>query len=76
VRARTGDSQLRGMHSFVPPPPSPACTSPFADLFAIIKATDKLERAYVRDAIKSEEYEASGVVHGAHGVTHALMHTL
>ncbi|KAG1671620.1 hypothetical protein FOA52_006851 [Chlamydomonas sp. UWO 241] len=30
-----------------------------ADLFAIIKATEKLERAYVRDAIKSDEYEVA-----------------
>ena len=29
----------------------------FADLFAIFKTTEKLERAYVRDAISSKEYE-------------------
>ena len=28
-----------------------------ADLFAIFKTTEKLERAYVRDAISSKEYE-------------------
>lgn len=30
-----------------------------ADLYAILKTTDKLERAYVRDAIKPDEYEAA-----------------
>ncbi|KAK9156207.1 hypothetical protein Sjap_003687 [Stephania japonica] len=29
----------------------------FADLYAIIKATEKLEKAYVRDVISSSEYE-------------------
>ncbi|KAK9268109.1 hypothetical protein L1049_010549 [Liquidambar formosana] len=29
----------------------------FAELYAIIKATDKLEKAYVRDIITSSEYE-------------------
>lgn len=29
----------------------------YADLFAIFKTTEKLERAYVRDAISSKEYE-------------------
>ncbi|CAH9081541.1 unnamed protein product [Cuscuta epithymum] len=29
----------------------------FAELFAIIKATEKLEKAYVRDVISSTEYE-------------------
>eukprot|EP00262_Sarcandra_glabra_P021168 TRINITY_DN877_c0_g1_i1.p1 TRINITY_DN877_c0_g1~~TRINITY_DN877_c0_g1_i1.p1 ORF type:complete len:210 (-),score=22.40 TRINITY_DN877_c0_g1_i1:57-686(-) len=29
----------------------------FADLFAIIKTTEKLEKAYVRDIISSSEYE-------------------
>lgn len=28
-----------------------------ADLYAILKATEKLERAYVRDAIGAKEYE-------------------
>ena len=28
-----------------------------ADLFAILKSTDKLERAYVRDDISAKEYE-------------------
>ena len=28
-----------------------------ADLFAIFKTTEKLERAYVRDAVTSKEYE-------------------
>lgn len=28
-----------------------------ADLFAIFKTTEKLERAYVRDAISSKDYE-------------------
>ncbi len=28
-----------------------------ADLFAILKATEKLERAYVRDAISAKDYE-------------------
>ena len=28
-----------------------------ADLFAILKSTEKLERAYVRDAISAKEYE-------------------
>mmetsp|Transcript_20095 Transcript_20095/g.59672 ORF Transcript_20095/g.59672 Transcript_20095/m.59672 type:complete len:215 (-) Transcript_20095:769-1413(-) len=30
-----------------------------ADLFAIIKTTEKLERAYVRDAINADEYETA-----------------
>ncbi|CAL9098815.1 Vacuolar protein sorting-associated protein [Musa troglodytarum] len=30
----------------------------FADLFAIVKTTDKLEKAYVRDLVSSAEYEA------------------
>lgn len=30
-----------------------------ADLFAILKTTEKLERAYVRDAISAKDYEAS-----------------
>ncbi|XP_062087333.1 vacuolar protein sorting-associated protein 28 homolog 1 [Humulus lupulus] len=30
----------------------------FAELYAIIKATEKLEKAYVRDIISSTEYEA------------------
>lgn len=29
----------------------------FADLFAILKTTEKLERAYVRDAVTPKEYE-------------------
>jgi len=29
----------------------------FADLFAIIKTMEKLEKAYVRDAVKPDEYE-------------------
>lgn len=29
----------------------------YADLYAILKATEKLERAYVRDAIGAKEYE-------------------
>lgn len=29
----------------------------FADLFAIVKTTEKLERAYVRDAISAKDYE-------------------
>lgn len=29
----------------------------YADLYAILKATEKLERAYVRDAISAKEYE-------------------
>ncbi|DBB16459.1 TPA: hypothetical protein ACH3X3_014739 [Trebouxia sp. C0006] len=29
----------------------------YADLFAIFKTTEKLERAYVRDAVSSKEYE-------------------
>lgn len=28
-----------------------------ADLFAIVKTTEKLERAYVRDAISAKDYE-------------------
>lgn len=28
-----------------------------ADLFAILKTTEKLERAYVRDAISAKDYE-------------------
>lgn len=28
-----------------------------ADLYAIFKTTEKLERAYVRDAISSKDYE-------------------
>lgn len=30
-----------------------------ADLYAIFKTTEKLERAYVRDAVTSKEYEPS-----------------
>jgi hypothetical protein len=30
---------------------------PTADLFAILKSTEKLERAYVRDTISAKEYE-------------------
>ncbi|KAG6478354.1 vacuolar protein sorting-associated protein 28 homolog 1-like [Zingiber officinale] len=30
----------------------------FADLYAIIKTTEKLEKAYVRDLVSSSEYEA------------------
>ncbi|GAB2211262.1 hypothetical protein Droror1_Dr00016555 [Drosera rotundifolia] len=30
----------------------------FAELYAIIKATEKLEKAYIRDIISSSEYEA------------------
>lgn len=30
-----------------------------ADLYAIIKATEKLERAYVRDVVSAQEYESS-----------------
>ncbi|KAJ8478484.1 hypothetical protein OPV22_022211 [Ensete ventricosum] len=30
----------------------------FADLYAIVKTTDKLEKAYVRDLVSSAEYEA------------------
>mmetsp|Transcript_37832 Transcript_37832/g.45608 ORF Transcript_37832/g.45608 Transcript_37832/m.45608 type:complete len:223 (-) Transcript_37832:606-1274(-) len=30
-----------------------------ADLFALIKTVDRLEKAYVRDAISAEEYEAT-----------------
>lgn len=33
--------------------------SAHADLFAIIKCTEKLERAYVRDAINAPEYESA-----------------
>ncbi len=29
----------------------------FADLFAIVKTTEKLERAYVRDTISAKDYE-------------------
>lgn len=29
-----------------------------ADLFAILKCTEKLERAYVRDGINAKDYEA------------------
>lgn len=29
----------------------------FADLYAIIKTTEKLEKAYVRDVISAKEYE-------------------
>jgi ESCRT-I complex subunit VPS28 len=31
----------------------------FADLYALIKTVEKLEKAYVRDAVRSEEYEAA-----------------
>jgi len=31
----------------------------FADLYAIIKSTEKLERAYVRDGINAQEYESA-----------------
>ena len=30
-----------------------------ADLYAIIKSTEKLERAYVRDGINAQEYESA-----------------
>lgn len=30
----------------------------FTDLFAILKCTEKLERAYVRDGINAKDYEA------------------
>ena len=36
---------------------SPRCLTASADLFAILKSTEKLERAYVRDAISAKEYE-------------------
>lgn len=29
----------------------------WADLFAIVKTTEKLERAYVRDAVSAKDYE-------------------
>ena len=32
------------------------CAAP-PDLFAIVKTTEKLERAYVRDAISAKDYE-------------------
>ena len=35
--------------------PKKCCCS--ADLFAIVKTTEKLERAYVRDAISAKDYE-------------------
>ena len=31
----------------------------YADLFAIIKTVEKLEKAYVRDAVRPEEYESA-----------------
>jgi hypothetical protein len=37
-----------------------SCMQPVpADLFAIIKCTEKLERAYVRDGISAQEYEGA-----------------
>jgi hypothetical protein len=33
------------------------CGSPAADLYSIIKTTEKLERAFVRDAIDAAQYE-------------------
>jgi hypothetical protein len=50
--------QLPCMRTLLHGPP-PSHPSPPADLFAIIKATEKLERAYVRDAIGPEEYEVA-----------------
>ena len=41
-----------------PPPPLPPPTLP-PDLFAIIKATEKLERAYVRDDVSASDYEGA-----------------
>ncbi|EXB51814.1 hypothetical protein L484_006387 [Morus notabilis] len=38
----------------------------FAELYAIIKATEKLEKAYVRDIISSAEYETECIKHIAH----------
>lgn len=38
----------------------------FAELYAIIKATEKLEKAYVRDIISSAEYETECQKHIAH----------
>ena len=35
----------------------PAATATHADLYAIIKTTEKLERAYVRDIISAQDYE-------------------
>lgn len=37
--------------------PRPTPCAPHADLYAIIKTTEKLERAYVRDLITAQEYE-------------------
>ena len=36
----------------------PRHLSAAADLFAILKTTEKLERAYVRDAISAKDYES------------------
>ncbi|KAK9133865.1 hypothetical protein Scep_013393 [Stephania cephalantha] len=33
----------------------------FADLYAIIKATEKLEKAYVRDVVSSSDYESESL---------------
>lgn len=35
------------------------CYENYADLYAIIKTVEKLEKAYVRDAISAKEYEAA-----------------
>lgn len=40
-----------------PPFPSPPCDV-CSDLFAILKCTEKLERAYIRDGINAKDYEA------------------
>ena len=33
------------------------CLCPFTDLFAILKTTEKLERAWTRDLVSAKEYE-------------------
>jgi len=40
-------------------PSRPSTTTHCSDLFAIIKATEKLERAYVRDDVTAADYEGA-----------------
>ena len=42
---------------YVPLPAACTAAAAGADLYSIIKACEKLERAYVRDAISAKDYE-------------------
>ena len=45
-----------GLASRRPPHLLPALPAPFTDLYALLKTTEKLERAFVRDAIAPKDY--------------------